>query len=90
MAPKPRVEIVFKRGKPVMAFFHLREDVNGRAGKTIPIRPPMSAHYDDAGQPVGLDLPLPTTVSTAAINEALRELGSPEVTDADLVGVRMV
>jgi len=89
MPIKPRVEIVFKRGKPVSAFLHLRENPTGPR-KTIAIRPPMTAHYDSVGQAVGLEIPLPTTVSTAAINEALHELGAEEVSDAELLGLRMV
>lgn len=89
MPDKPRVEIVFRKGKPVAVFLHLKADVSGRTGRTIPIRPPMTAHYDDAGHPVGLELPLPMTLTTAAINEALRELGSAELSDGDLLGVRM-
>jgi hypothetical protein len=74
----------------VAIFFHLRDDKNGRAGRTIPILPPMTAHYDAAGLPIGLQLPLPTTVGVNKINDALRELGDYEVAEDDLVGLRIV
>lgn len=87
---KPRVEIVFRKGKPVAAFLHLREGEKGRSGRTIPIRPPMTAHYDDAGLPIGLEVPLPTAVPLLLINEALRELGAEALGEDDVMALRMV
>ena len=87
---KPRLEIVFRKGKPVAAFFHLREGSSGKSGRTIPIRPPITAHYDDAGLPIGLELPLPTTVPLIGINEALREVGAETLDEADILAIRMV
>ena len=87
---RPRVEIVFRKGKPVAAFLHLREGASGKSGRTIPIRPPMTAHYDDAGLPIGLEVPLPTTVPLPLLNEALRELGAPGLDEQDFLALRMV
>jgi hypothetical protein len=86
---KPRIEIVFRRGRPVAAFFHLREGTSGKSGRTIAIRPQMTAHYDDAGHPTGLELSLPTRASALEVNDALRELSGDPVEDADLVPLRM-
>lgn len=85
---KPRIEIVFRKGKPTAAFFHLRETGSGKSGRQIPIRPPMVAHYDAAGHPSGLEVPLPLTVNLAQINEALREIGGEAVLEADLEPLR--
>ncbi len=87
---KPRLEIVFRKGKPVAAFFHLRAEASGKSGRTVPIRPPMTAHYDETGLPIGLEVPLPTSVPLHLLNEALRELGAPPVAEADIVALRMV
>ena len=46
------------------------------------------AHYDDAGHPSGLEVPLPLAVAVWQINDALRELGSPPVDDSDLAPLR--
>jgi hypothetical protein len=86
--PKPRLEIVFRKGRPVAAFFHLKEGASGKTGRTIPIRPSMTAHYDDSGLPIGLELPLPTAVPLEHLNEALRELGSEGVGEADILALR--
>jgi hypothetical protein len=86
--PKPRLEIVFRKGKPVAAFFHLKEGASGKTGRTIPIRPPMTAHYDESGLPIGLEMPLPTAVPLEHLNEALRGLGSEVVGEADILALR--
>jgi hypothetical protein len=88
MTMKPRIEVIFRKGKPVTAFFHLVEASSGRTGRQIAIRPPMVAHYDAAGHPSGLEVPLPLTVQISQINEALREVGGEPVLDADMVPLR--
>ena len=72
---KPRIEVMFRKGKPIAAFFHLRESESGRSGRQIAIRAPMVAHYDASGVPSGLEVPLPLSVHLLQINEALREIG---------------
>ncbi len=81
---KPRIEIVFRKGRPTSAFLHLKDGVSGKSGRQIPIRPPMVAHYDGAGHPSGLEIPLPLTVHVLQINEALRELGAEPIDEASL------
>ncbi|NUP09279.1 MAG: hypothetical protein HOW73_24775 [Polyangiaceae bacterium] len=85
---KPRIEIVFRKGKPTSAFFHLREGSSGKTGRQIPIRPTFVAHYDDAGHPSGLEVPLPLVASAWMVNDALRELGGSPVDEVDLAPLR--
>jgi hypothetical protein len=86
--PKPRIEIIFRKGKPTSAFFHILEEKSGKSRRQIAIRPTLVAHYDDAGHPSGLEVPLPLAVAVWQINDALRELGSPPVDDSDLAPLR--
>jgi hypothetical protein len=86
--PKPRIEIVFRKGIHVAAFLHFPLEVSGRSKRQIAIRPPMVAHYDERGTPSGLDIPLPLTVSLRAINEALSELGQPAIQESDLAPLK--
>lgn len=80
---------MFRKGKPVAAFLHLREGASGRSGRTIPIRPPITAHYDAAGMPVGIEMPLPTPVALSVLNDVLRELGAEMLEEADIVAFGM-
>lgn len=86
--PKPRIEIVFKRGKPTTAFFHVHETQPGKSSRQIEIRPQFTAHYDAAGHPSGLEVPLPLKASLPLVNEALREIGAPSVDESDLAPLR--
>lgn len=87
---KPRIEVMFRKGKPIAAFFHLRDTESGRSGRQIPIRAPMVAHYDATGVPSGLEVPLPLSVHLLQINEALREIGGEAVTEADITPLRAI
>jgi hypothetical protein len=84
-----RVEVVFRRGRPVAAFFHLKKDVQGKSGRQIMVRPQMTAHFDDGGHPVGLEIQLPDKLDLLVINDVLRELGADPVVEADLAPLRM-
>jgi hypothetical protein len=48
----------------------------------------MVGHYDEAGRPSGLEIPLPLTVSLQRINEALAELGRPPLTEQEIAPLR--
>lgn len=85
---KPRIEIVFRKGKPRAAFFHVGETTPGKTGRQIAIRPTLIAHYDDAGHPSGLEVPLPLVATLFQLNDALREVGAPSVEEADLAPLR--
>lgn len=90
---RPRLEIVFRKGRPVAAFFHLRDDSPGKTGRQLPLQAgknaaAMFAHYDDHGKPTGLEVPLPLgAVTLALLNEALREIGAGAVTEGDVAGL---
>ncbi|MFO0549523.1 MAG: hypothetical protein U0271_14115 [Polyangiaceae bacterium] len=86
----PRIEIIFRKGRPVAAFFHFSEEESGRTGRQIPIRPQLTAHYNQAGHPSGLEVPLPLTVTAAQISDALRELSQPPIEESDLLMLRSV
>jgi hypothetical protein len=84
-----RVEVIFKKGRPVAAFFHLGGAEKGKSGRQIHVRPNMTAHFDASGHSVGLEIKLPAKLELLQVNEVLRELGASPVTEADLAGVRM-
>lgn len=85
---KPTIDVVFKKGRPVAAFLSLRADEAGRSHRTVPLRPTITAHYDAAGLPIGLELALPWEGGLAELNDALREVGGGVVDAADLVALR--
>ena len=84
-----RVEVIFKKGRPVSVFFHLGGAAKGKSGRQIHVRPNMTAHFDAAGHAVGLEISLPAKLELVQVNEVLRELGASPVTEADLAAVRM-
>jgi hypothetical protein len=86
--PKPSIDIIFKKGRPVAAFLQLRSGVGGRSHRTVPLRATITAHYDAAGLPVGLELALPWEGSLAELNDALREVGGGVFEASDLVALR--
>jgi hypothetical protein len=85
-----RVEVIFKKGRPVAAFFHFRPEASGKSGRQIHVRPSITAHFDAAGHSVGLEILLPAKLVLGEVNEILRELGASPVTDADLAPLRMI
>lgn len=86
----PRVEIVFRKGKPVAAFLHLRERTSGKAGKTISLRPNVTAHFDALGIGIGLELALPVDVDLMTLNGILHDLDGGKLLERDLEQLRQL
>jgi hypothetical protein len=86
----PRIEVVFKKGKPVAVFLHLRERTSGKSGKTISLRPNVTAHFDGAGLGVGVELALPVDLDLMTLNGILHDLDAGRLEERDLDQLRQL
>ena len=83
-----RIEVIFRKGKPVAAFLHFTQNEEGKRGRVVSITKNVTLHVDERANPLGIEVGLPATITTRELNEVLRELGQPPVTDADLLPLR--
>jgi cation transport regulator ChaC len=82
------LEVTFRRGRPLAAYFYLPRCPNDRSHRTAKAEPGLVIDFNRAGTPIGIEITAPAKVSTAGLNRVLRQLGFPPVTRAELVPLR--
>ncbi|MCI0484635.1 MAG: DUF2283 domain-containing protein, partial [candidate division NC10 bacterium] len=84
---EPYLEVTFRRGRPMAAYYYLPRRVDQRSVRTRPVEPGMVIDFARGGRPIGIELTAPSKLSVAALNRVLRELGFPPVSREDLAPV---
>jgi uncharacterized protein YuzE len=84
----PYLEVTFRHGRPLAAYFYLPRQAKDRSYRTERIERGLVIDYGRGGKPIGIEITAPTKISAAALNRVLRRLGVPTVTRADLAPLR--
>ena len=81
---KRYLEVTFRRGRPIAAYFYLPRRPGERSSRTVRVEPGLIIDYSKGGDPIGIEITAPSKLSLANINRVLKGLGLPSVTRADL------
>ena len=81
---EPYLEITFRRGRPLAAYYYLHRRRGQRSHKTVCAATGILVDYSRDGQPIGLEITTPGRVSLSALNRVLRKLGFPAVERAEV------
>ena len=84
---EPYLEVTFRRGRPMAAYYYLPRRPGQKSVRTRRVEPGMVIDFARGGQPIGIELTAPSKLSVAALNRVLRELCLPPVSSADLAPV---
>lgn len=84
---EPYLEVTFRRGRPVAAYYYLPRRPGQRSVRTRRVEPGMVIDFARGGRPIGIELTAPSKLSVTALNRVLRELGFPPVSREDLAPV---
>ncbi len=76
---EPYLEITFRRGKPVAAYYHLPGRPGRKSCRTVKARPGIVVDIAEGDEPMGLEITAPGTVTLAEINQVLQQYGIPEL-----------
>lgn len=74
---EPYLEITFRRGRPLAAYYYLPRRPGQRSHRTEPATAGILVDYGRGGRPIGLEITAPTRVTLADINAVLSRLGMP-------------
>ncbi|NOY27470.1 MAG: DUF2283 domain-containing protein [Oligoflexia bacterium] len=80
---EPYLEITFRRGRPVAAYYYLPRRAGQRSHRTVQAAPGVLVDYGRGGRPIGLEITAPTMVSLDTINDVLLGLGMAPLEQAD-------
>ena len=78
------LEVTFRHGKPLAAYYYLPRDTGQKVTRTRRIEPGLIIDLTAEGQAIGIEITAPSAVSLDALNAVLKELGQASVSEADL------
>ena len=84
---EPYLEVTFRRGRPMAAYYYLPRRPGQRSVRTRRVEPGMVIDFARGGRAIGIELTAPSRLSVTALNRVLRELGFPPVSREDLAPV---
>jgi uncharacterized protein YuzE len=83
----PYLEVTFRHGRPIAAYYYLPRETNQKSARTRRVEPGLVIDYTAEGQAIGIEITAPGKVSLAALNSILQELGHSPASEADLAPV---
>jgi hypothetical protein len=72
---EPYLEITFRHGRPLAAYYYLPRPSGARAARTRRVEPGLIIDYSEADQPIGIEITAPGRVTLETFNALLTELG---------------
>ena len=80
---EPYLEITFRHGRPIAAYYYLPRRPGQRSYETVQAGPGILVDYGRGGRPIGLEITAPGKVSLTAVNRVLQQLGLPTMNRTD-------
>ena len=80
----PYLEVTFRRGRPMAAYFYLPRETGEKSHHTAQGAPGLLIDLNAGGRPIGIEITAPTKISVADLNKVLSDLGHSPVTASDL------
>ena len=84
---EPYLEVTFRHGRPIAAYYYLPRDTNQKSARTRWVEPGLVIDFTAEGQAIGIEITTPAKISLVALNKVLRELGHAPASHADLAPV---
>lgn len=76
------LQVTYRKGRPFAAHLHLSHATGEKSARTVATADGLLVvDYNDAGQPVGVEITAPQAVSLERVNELLASLGQPPLAD---------
>jgi uncharacterized protein YuzE len=81
---EPYLEVTFRRGVPLAAYYYLPRRSGQKTFKTRRIEPGIVIDFGRSGKPIGIEITTPSKVSLGVLNRVLRELRLVPLKRSDL------
>jgi uncharacterized protein YuzE len=78
------LEVTYRQGRAIAAYYYLPRRPGQRSVRTKRVEAGLLVDYARGGKPIGVEITAPGTLSVAAFNRVLRELGFPRVKREDM------
>jgi uncharacterized protein YuzE len=78
------LEVTFRHGQAMAAYLYLPRQPEEKSVRTQRVEPGLVIDFGASGTPIGIEITSPSRISLQALNQVLRDLGVPTVTQTDL------
>ena len=78
------LEVTFRKGKPLAAYLYLPRSVGTKSARTEQALPGVLVDFSLSGEPIGLEIVTPTSVTVSQINVVLTKLGLAAISPEEL------
>ena len=78
------LEITYRRGKPVAAYFYLLRQAGDTSARTVVGPNGLVTDFTADGRPMGIEITAPSLLTLPALNEALAAAQQPPATADDI------
>jgi hypothetical protein len=85
---QPYLEVTFRNGRALAAYLYLPRLSKDKSARSVMAAPGLVVDYTSKGKAIGVEITSPATVSLAAVNRVLRDLGALPLKRADLEPLR--
>ena len=82
------LEVTFRHGRPVAAYYYLPRRPGQKSHRTSRVEPGMIIDFARNGRPIGVEMTAPGLISQAALNRVLKQYGLPMVRRTDLAPLK--
>jgi len=81
---KSYLEVTFRSGKPLAAYYYLPRNVGDRSAQVKKHRAGLLVDLTADGRPIGIEIAIPSLVTLEAVNEVLATYGLDPIEAAEL------
>ena len=81
---KPCLEVTYRSGKPLAAYFYLPRRPGDTSARTQKAEPGLLVDYAADGRAIGVEITAPTNVTLGSFNRVLASAPQPAAEPADL------
>jgi len=81
---EPYLEVTFRRGQPIAAYYYLPRRPGQRSYRSIRMDNGLIVDLGRGGKPIGIEITAPGLISHTILNRVLKQFGLPAAKSADL------
>lgn len=85
---QPYLVVTFRRGRAFAAYYYLTGQPGRKSYKSHRIEPGLVVDYSRNGEPIGIEITSPSTITLTALNRVLRALGATPIKRAEFEPLR--
>lgn len=82
------LEVTFRHGEPLAGYLYLPRPEDAKSSRVKKCGPGLLVDLDENGKPIGIEIAIPASVTTEAVNEILDSYGFDQIDAVELAPLK--